>query len=1412
MPATPGAARDPRSSSGNGGSDRDQQQFRTPATSTATTRGGAGPGHHGSPHSRDWQQHQQQRAQPPQQPPPAAAKIDNLMAQLEQFEIQLEELEAVSRTNSVTRDPRVTSAAATTIAGGERDIGLNQHHHHIDPNGVILVDDNDDGDFPPPPPPPPLPGGDRARVEVASAVNVSKYMPPRRGSDARKQDLDRMQYRGSPVAPPMSTPTISTRPAYTGQRTYTDAVAHGDGGTHEDGHEEDGEENPPGSPRTMLQSMRKVSALRSKFEQAPASATGSQTNLRRPSLATSTPIPVAAAAKVVPTDTESTAAITTTISPRYFEHDALPTHIRGATAESDGLGTVVAAYTGDKDATPPPTKSQLEQVASAIGAISPRTDSRPSSSGSVGSNKRVSFSGASGSSSGQQLKSTPPSIPVQLDTAEAAAGVPSGMTRRPSAKDAVRAAHAAGMPAYPLPPSLASMTTTGGGAKPDTTMMTPMTEAAANVSNAAASMFDDTPTSQRSPVTALANRSRSSSASTQPMTPESRGVLEHESGAGGNSVPVSVSNSTNVSRRASSASSNASSDLRRRASMQMSPTSPTSFSSTSAATAAYGGQKQGQPITISTGGTSSTTGQTSAAQPLRDHQGRPSMADFSDASGSPTRKPSLSDLFRRLDLPLDSEPHAAAPNAPGNGSSKLDPSSQRPSRHGSGASQVEAPPVRPPRTIAAVSPRPALSPSPSDLPPPRPHIDHDHHGSAWAEDPFAGRPRVDTAIAPGNPAAAAGAAIQAPLPSSLPPAVLPPPLPPTQPQRQVQPSHSQQAPPPTNARPPSSTTAYVSAPVTISSSVRPSSTVSTMTNAAQRGTIVGAPDMDWDDAGTDLAYLADLMYGGGSGSDSDSSGPGKHDFVPPSPGPLPPPQLSLAFPTSESFGMGLGSVGGSTRPALPDPPSHISPQSTRSSAGSVPTGAKGLLTAVNTAGPDRRGSLPLSPRASNAATYAPSSNSSTESAAAAPPGRRDRSSTLSGGLSPIKSSAPPLLAPSSYANPGMPRDLSRSSMPSSASAAAAAAAAADDAQKYSRVTATEMAERLQAAEQRRAAARAAAAMAEGPFPLGSSSSAAATTGSGRVGSSGAIAGYSSGSSIAIAIMAGGANGSQQQLQQDDRVTQALARLAAASVQKIPVRVYITDMSTFKTIEVASGVSAGVLAEQVVERAQLVPSTHLPVGPGMTAAATAAVALADGAWTLFEVFNDVGVERPLRDWERVTDVLRSWERGETKNALVLRRYSHKSSLTVNALKMFEGPVKGELWLEVKPGSFKKRRFELSLGAEQNGGSGSSASSNGGGPLVSDRDVAGLYMVTSEEKPAVLLCSLAHYDVRLLFCTCHPIGNSHRVKNRSIPWWPRARARKRRLSLGLRSSRSNACRCLRTRTTGLCFTFTRCRPRR
>lgn len=69
------------------------------------------------------------------------------------------------------------------------------------------------------------------------------------------------------------------------------------------------------------------------------------------------------------------------------------------------------------------------------------------------------------------------------------------------------------------------------------------------------------------------------------------------------------------------------------------------------------------------------------------------------------------------------------------------------------------------------------------------------------------------------------------------------------------------------------------------------------------------------------------------------------------------------------------------------------------------------------------------------------------------------------------------------------------------------------------------------------------------------------------------------------------------------------------------------------------------------------------------------------WTLFEIINEYGLERPLRDFEIVTDVMTTWGK-ESPNSLLLKKYRYKDSLTAKGAKKSYPKMCGWAYVELK----------------------------------------------------------------------------------------------------------------------------------
>ncbi|KAH6584710.1 hypothetical protein BASA60_000861 [Batrachochytrium salamandrivorans] len=74
------------------------------------------------------------------------------------------------------------------------------------------------------------------------------------------------------------------------------------------------------------------------------------------------------------------------------------------------------------------------------------------------------------------------------------------------------------------------------------------------------------------------------------------------------------------------------------------------------------------------------------------------------------------------------------------------------------------------------------------------------------------------------------------------------------------------------------------------------------------------------------------------------------------------------------------------------------------------------------------------------------------------------------------------------------------------------------------------------------------------------------------------------------------------------------------------------------------------------------------------------------WALFELCNDIGVERPIRDWEIVTDIISAWDSANSVNAIVMKKYGYRVTLSC---KVVSQEYKVIFTLSSNPENGKKR---------------------------------------------------------------------------------------------------------------------------
>ncbi|GAA5877427.1 hypothetical protein JCM8547_008796 [Rhodosporidiobolus lusitaniae] len=109
---------------------------------------------------------------------------------------------------------------------------------------------------------------------------------------------------------------------------------------------------------------------------------------------------------------------------------------------------------------------------------------------------------------------------------------------------------------------------------------------------------------------------------------------------------------------------------------------------------------------------------------------------------------------------------------------------------------------------------------------------------------------------------------------------------------------------------------------------------------------------------------------------------------------------------------------------------------------------------------------------------------------------------------------------------------------------------------------------------------------------------------------------------------------------------------------------------------------------------------------------------EGGWALWEVWKSVGIERPIREYEFVSDIIKSWDDGSA--VYVFRRTPLWPILSSHARLHPTMPRTGQVQLEVKKGKWSKRFLEMKDGAIS-------------------------YSKTEKGKDATVLCQLSNFDV-------------------------------------------------------------------
>ncbi|KAH9080576.1 hypothetical protein EDB83DRAFT_2340192 [Lactarius deliciosus] len=159
------------------------------------------------------------------------------------------------------------------------------------------------------------------------------------------------------------------------------------------------------------------------------------------------------------------------------------------------------------------------------------------------------------------------------------------------------------------------------------------------------------------------------------------------------------------------------------------------------------------------------------------------------------------------------------------------------------------------------------------------------------------------------------------------------------------------------------------------------------------------------------------------------------------------------------------------------------------------------------------------------------------------------------------------------------------------------------------------------------------------------------------------------------------------------------------------RVFVVDLQRFNTLTMSPSTTAKEVIDALERQGQLANWVGV------------------GGWMLFEVSQDFGMERPIRHFEVVSDVINSWDKNKSVNLLVAKKTPLAPLLQLSAMPSSSPVFSTYVEWESKPRKWSKRWLEL---REQ-------------GLWLSKKD---------NGKDETFLCSLANFDAYLVTRTHKP----------------------------------------------------------
>ncbi|KIJ62609.1 hypothetical protein HYDPIDRAFT_30209 [Hydnomerulius pinastri MD-312] len=139
--------------------------------------------------------------------------------------------------------------------------------------------------------------------------------------------------------------------------------------------------------------------------------------------------------------------------------------------------------------------------------------------------------------------------------------------------------------------------------------------------------------------------------------------------------------------------------------------------------------------------------------------------------------------------------------------------------------------------------------------------------------------------------------------------------------------------------------------------------------------------------------------------------------------------------------------------------------------------------------------------------------------------------------------------------------------------------------------------------------------------------------------------------------------------------EVMSTLPQQHLNRVPVtqqRIFIGDMQRFNMVEITPATNAGDVIDIVAGQGMLDRS---------------------GSWMLFELAQDYGMERPIRDYELLADVSASWNKDKMLNAFVIKPTPLARILARSAMPTSSPTHRGWVEWESKRGKWSKRWMEL-----------------------------------------------------------------------------------------------------------------------